>query len=279
MLSLLAIADGGAALEATIAAATHFARLVGGEAQALHVRDALADHRSGHSAYAIGPAIDATLKAGEAKAATRAAAARAVYERLAAGLSNTRFIDTDGDEDARATAYGRLCDIIVIGRPGADQAKPEPAHVRAAVFHTGRGVMVVPPQWQPGAIDHAVVAWNGTPQAARALGHALPLLRHAAKVTVASADKGDEEGIQPDASAVADYLTRRGVKASAARFDPGAGSARARGRALLNCLAAQAGDFLVMGAYGEPGMLRFLGLGGATGKVITGCPAPVLLAH
>ena len=279
MLSLLAIADDGAALEATIAAATHFARLVGGDAQALHVRDALADHRAGHSAYAIGPAIDATLKAGEAKAATRAAAARAVYERLAAGLPNARFIDTDGDEDALAASYGRLCDIIVIGRPGADSAKPEPEHVRAAVFHTGRGVMVVPPRWQPGAIDHAVVAWNGSPQAARALGHAIPFLRHAATVTVATAGRDGEDDVQPDAPAVAEYLERRGVKASAERFDPGAGSARARGRALLGYLAAQGGDFLVMGAYGEPGMLRFLGLGGATGKVITGCPAPVLLAH
>jgi len=26
-------------------------------------------------------------------------------------------------------------------------------------------------------------------------------------------------------------------------------------------------------------MLRFLGLGGATGKVITGCPVPVLMSH
>jgi len=279
MLSILAIADGGATLEATLSAATHFARLVGGDAQALHVRDALADHRSGHSAYAVGAALDATLKAGEAKAAARADVARKAYERLAAGLPNPKFIDTDGDEGAKATAYGRMCDVIVIGRPGADETKPEPEHVRAAIFNSGRAVMVVPPQWRPSAINHAVVAWNGSRQAARALGHAIPILRHTGKVTVASADNDGKEGALPDAGAVADYLNGRGIKAVAARFDAGAGSSRARGRALLGYLAQQGGELLVMGAYGEPGMLRFLGLGGATGKVITGCPVPVLLAH
>jgi nucleotide-binding universal stress UspA family protein len=34
-----------------------------------------------------------------------------------------------------------------------------------------------------------------------------------------------------------------------------------------------------MGAYGSAGMLRFLGLGGATGKVITACKVPVFLAR
>jgi nucleotide-binding universal stress UspA family protein len=38
-------------------------------------------------------------------------------------------------------------------------------------------------------------------------------------------------------------------------------------------------DLLVMGAYGEQGLLRFLGLGGATGKVIAACRVPVLLAR
>jgi nucleotide-binding universal stress UspA family protein len=40
-----------------------------------------------------------------------------------------------------------------------------------------------------------------------------------------------------------------------------------------------AADLLVMGAYGQDGVLRFLGLGGATGKVITACKVPVLLAR
>ena len=38
-------------------------------------------------------------------------------------------------------------------------------------------------------------------------------------------------------------------------------------------------DLLVMGAYGHGELSNFLGLGGATAKVIAACPIPLLLAH
>ncbi|HEX9327794.1 MAG TPA: universal stress protein [Reyranella sp.] len=34
-----------------------------------------------------------------------------------------------------------------------------------------------------------------------------------------------------------------------------------------------------MGAYGHGELSNFLGLGGATAKVIAACPIPLLLAH
>ena len=39
------------------------------------------------------------------------------------------------------------------------------------------------------------------------------------------------------------------------------------------------GDLLVMGAYGRGQVMSFLGLGGATGKVISSCRVPVFMAH
>jgi len=62
-------------------------------------------------------------------------------------------------------------------------------------------------------------------------------------------------------------------------IDPGAVSGRARGRALLDYTHGKGADLLVMGAYGRGQVLSFLGLGGATGKVIASCRVPLLLAH
>ena len=62
-------------------------------------------------------------------------------------------------------------------------------------------------------------------------------------------------------------------------MDPGTVSGRARGRALLDYTKEKGADLLVMGAYGHGGMTSFLGLGGATAKVIAACPVPLLLAH
>jgi nucleotide-binding universal stress UspA family protein len=278
MICMLAIADGGKALEPVCAAAAHFARLLGGQAHALHVRDSLAVERSSHAAFAIGPAVGDVLNSADRKSAARADIARRAYERTAADLPNPNFIDTDGDEAERVTAHGRLADLIVIGRPGADESKPEPEHVKAAIFESGRPVMVVPPQWKPGKLGRAVVAWNGSRQAARALGASVPLLRHADEVTVVSAGNDEDDPSRPDTDSVTAYLARHGISASAGEFD-GSGSARARGRALLGYVVKEYAGLLVMGAYGTAGMLRFLGLGGATAKVITGCPVPVLMAH
>ena len=38
-------------------------------------------------------------------------------------------------------------------------------------------------------------------------------------------------------------------------------------------------DLLVMGAYGRGQVMSFLGLGGATGKVISSSRVPLLMAH
>jgi nucleotide-binding universal stress UspA family protein len=56
-------------------------------------------------------------------------------------------------------------------------------------------------------------------------------------------------------------------------------SSRGRGRLLLRYAEEADADLLVMGAYGHGRMTHFLGLGGATAKVISGCRVPVLLAH
>ncbi len=53
--------------------------------------------------------------------------------------------------------------------------------------------MVAPPDAKAGSMDRVVVAWNGSAQAARAVGYSLPFLIKATQVTVlvADADSGE----------------------------------------------------------------------------------------
>jgi nucleotide-binding universal stress UspA family protein len=276
MKSVLAVADGGPALEATIKAAGHLADLTQGQLDVLHVRDALALQGRLADAALTDGGTEMVMEASQRADDARATAARAAFDRLTAGVKQARFLDRQGDEASMVAAWGRVSDIIVVGRPGSDAAKPEPPHVRAAIFDSSRPVLVVPPQWEPRPVAHALVTWNGSAQAARAVGYAMPLLELAGRVTVLSVGAPGERA---PTSFVLAYLARHGVNATAAEFDAGGGSARARGRALLGQADALGADLLVMGAYGEQGLLRFLGLGGATGKVIAACKVPVLLAR
>jgi len=79
--------------------------------------------------------------------------------------------------------------------------------------------------------------------------------------------------------ALIEYLGCWGVKPVVEAFDPGSNSGRARGRGLLQHAQGMNADLLVMGAYGQGRMMQFLGLGGATAKVITGNTMPLLLTH
>ena len=127
-----------------------------------------------------------------------------------------------------------------------------------------------------GPFNSVVVAWNGSMQAARALEYALPFLQKAAKVTLLIVGaKAEDVG----APYLARNLSRQGFTPVIDAIDPGAVSGRARGRALLGYAHDKGTDLLVMGAYGRGQVMSFLGLGGATGKVISSCRVPLLLAH
>jgi len=275
MKSVLAVADGGPASEAIMLAAGYAAGLCTGQVDVMHVRDALAINETAPAAFMIEGATEAIIEEGEHTASERAARTIQIYERLAPKLPKPRYVEFAGDEAEVVIARGRVADLIVVGRPGSDPVKPEPAHVPAAIFECARPVIVVPPTWRPQALQHALIAWNGSSQAARAIGYSLPLLQQAATVTV-MAPAGDDS---VDSAELVEYLDRNAVKATAIEFEIGAGSARTRGKALLREVEQVGADLLVMGAYGQQGILRFLGLGGATGKVISACKVPVLLAH
>ena len=74
-------------------------------------------------------------------------------------------------------------------------------------------------------------------------------------------------------------LGRHGIAATIDTAKFSALTGRGRGRALLGYAKDKGADLLVMGAYGHGELSNFLGLGGATAKVIAACPIPLLLAH
>src|SRR6185503_17380838 len=147
--------------------------------------------------------------------------------------------------------------------------------VEAALYECARAAIIAPPTAGSGNFNSIVVAWNGSFQAARALEYAMPFLEKATQVTLlVVGSKPDDVG----ASYLARNLARNNINATIDAIDPGAVSGRARGRALLNYTHDKNVDLLVMGAYGRGQVLSFLGLGGATGKVISSCGVPLLLA-
>lgn len=118
----------------------------------------------------------------------------------------------------------------------------------------------------------AMVAWNGSAQAAAALRAALPLLVGGRPVTLVSV--GEEDGAFPATDALR-YLSRHDVHAELKVVERGSVTAEERLEQEAEALGA---GLIVMGAFGR-GRLRETLFGGATQYLVTSGRFPLLLAH
>jgi nucleotide-binding universal stress UspA family protein len=173
-------------------------------------------------------------------------------------------------------AESAYADLLILGAPGGnrDGGGPPPGFVESVILQSGTPALLVPQPHRQETIGECVlVAWNGSPQAARALKAALPLLHRAAQVHVASWAR------QPPGAPFSGvdarwWLQRHGIDARVHRRDPAAHVDEGV-RALASELAA---DLVVMGSYGRS-RIREQVFGGVTRGLLARLPAPVLMAH
>jgi len=182
----------------------------------------------------------------------------------------------EGDIAATATLHARYFDLTVVGQ-GLDIEEPAalrslPEHLALAV---GRPVLVVPRYGTFRTLgEHVLVAWNGSREATRAVGDAMPLLERARRVTVLSIDPQDPAGRRPGAD-IALHLARHGIKVEASDTP---GTDITVGDVILSYAADRGVDLMVMGAYGHTRMREML-LGGVTRHLLQHMTVPVLMSH
>lgn len=169
--------------------------------------------------------------------------------------------------------YGRVFDLIVLGRPGRAAQNPRMAPLEAALFESGRPVLIMPPT-PPTELGHNVlVAWNGSTEQARTNAFAMPLLRGADDVTVLTVEGGMTPGPTGDEAAL--HLVRNGVPATAVTVAP---AGRTTGETILDHAQLRGCDLIVKGAYAQS-RLRQMIFGGATRHILAHATLPVLMAH
>jgi nucleotide-binding universal stress UspA family protein len=176
-------------------------------------------------------------------------------------------------EDMHIGSYGRTFDLIVLGRPGRAPQDPRMPPLEAALFDSGRPVLLVPPTAPKSIGRNILVAWNASTEQARTNAYALALLRAADQVTVLTVEGGTEPG--PSCEEATRHLRRNGVKATALIVKPGS---KGRGEVILEQAAALGCDLLVKSAYTQS-RLRQMIFGGATRHILSHANLPVLMAH
>jgi len=269
--SILAVSEGGPDAVMSFRLAARIAALFDGTVDAVH----FAEHREHESDITV-QSMPFLSRLSDDRVKARALESQRAFGELLASLKGATFTGDEAMTRDELVRSGRFASLVVIGRPGADDENISPETVKAAIYDCARPVVIAPPDLKAGPIASVVIAWNGSSQAARAVGSALPFLAKATKVTLLVADAEPEEVAAP---LLVRNLGRRGIAATVDTAKFHALTGRGRGRALLGYAKDKGADLLVMGAYGHGELSNFLGLGGATAKVIAACPIPLLLAH
>jgi nucleotide-binding universal stress UspA family protein len=143
----------------------------------------------------------------------------------------------------------------------------------AALFESGRPVLLAPPQPPRSIGDTILIAWNCSTEQARATALAMPLLQKAKRVIVCTVEGATVPG--PTGEQMARYLRLNDVPTEAVTASAGQ---RRPGEVLLAQCEVFGCDLLVKGAYTQS-RLRQMIFGGTTQHVITKATLPVLLAH
>jgi len=188
------------------------------------------------------------------------------------GTATARFIEYEGKQVDAVQHFGRLSDLICVPQP--DDKGLGANTLKSALFSSGRPVMMCPATENvPDDLgNHIAIAWNGSLEASRAVGLAMPLIEAASKVTIISSKA---TGHTATAAELQRYLELKNVSAEVRMFVPAGGHV---GGQLLEESSAAGAGVLVMGAYHESYERESL-FGGNSQTVVKEAKIPVVMVH
>lgn len=195
-----------------------------------------------------------------------------------AGLSaESRMLSATiaGAADAFA-ALARRFDLIVVPQVTPDTITPDELLMEAALFESGRPMVIVPYiQKSPANLDRVICCWDGSRTAARAISDAMPLLKKSKAVDLVIVGKGKMSDKELTGADMGAHLARHGLNVEVKNIPaPDVDVANV----VLSYAADTDAGLIVMGGYGHSRLREYI-LGGATRSILQSMTVPVLMAH
>jgi nucleotide-binding universal stress UspA family protein len=168
-----------------------------------------------------------------------------------------------------------LNDLIIMGHPAEPKRRAlANSHIGDTLMHVRIPVLVIPDNHKTFDFRNvAMVAWDGSREAANALRQAVPLLAMAKEVHLVTVE--DEKEVLFPATDASEYLSRHGIKSEL--HDRKADEIMTEYELDRYAKNLDAG-YLVMGAYSRNRAREYL-FGGVTRYMLHDAAMPLLLAH
>lgn len=192
------------------------------------------------------------------------------------GVARTAWHVAEGYVPDALAHIGTWHDLLVLD-VNDDETWGSPTDVASLVLTSHLPAIVVPEHARKAKLDCIALAWNGAPEAVRAIHAALPLLERADRVVLLRGEQRNgflditwKPPFEIDA-----LLARHGIAFE--EHDGGPDDEHA-GEVLLAACDKVGANLLVMGAYGRTRFSEWA-LGGATRHVLNHARLPVFMRH
>jgi nucleotide-binding universal stress UspA family protein len=288
MKTILVPASGSSTDEPVFATALAAAQALAAHLDFYHVRLSAdqAAARAPYVAFCVGEALPAALQVLTEDTSRLSEAAREHMQSFCGrygveirdrpqyghGVSASFLEENDYGCD-RLMLLARHSDLVVFGRRSYIDYLPS-FLLEDTLMGCGRPILIAPDYSPTTLLGTVVVGWKETPQCARALSAAYPLLRQAEKVILLNVVEGGS-GIHESLEHLAQQLKWHNMSVETHSITNTASIAtQGVGRAAADLGA----DLLVVGAYGRRHLREVL-FGGVTQSLLEHASMPVLMMH
>jgi nucleotide-binding universal stress UspA family protein len=255
---------------------------------AISIAEAFQAHVAG-IAFAYEPVVAPTVVDGlsaawiDTQRSERLAAAQAAIERFETAArragSSAEHRVLEASFGAAPTLFGsitRRFDLSVVGQTKPDGIVTDDLFIEAALFESGRPVIVVPYIQTLGLkLDRVLVCWDAKRSAARAVGDAMPFLQRSKSIQIVTVSKGRRANDEIPGADIGEHLARHGLKVEVRQLVAEDINVT---NAILSHAADSAADFIVMGGYGHTRIREFV-FGGTTLGMLRSMTVPILMSH
>ncbi|MEN3974258.1 universal stress protein [Emcibacter sp. SYSU 3D8] len=216
------------------------------------------------------------------KASPGSAEAKVLYARMAEdnGFSmiakprreaGAVWMEKAGSPDRILAIEGPVSDLVVVSRPAQGGGTVARVVLMAALLNSSKPVLVLPHSRPSVTGKRIAIAWNQSPEAARAVTAALPLLQLAEQVSIITSGRETKPG--PKSSQLANYLRFWGIDSKRVTVRKAHDA-----QSILDGYRSSKSDLLVMGAY-STSRLRQRMFGGVTQFMLQHADIPVFMLH
>ena len=184
------------------------------------------------------------------------------------------WVDATGFIARSIEDHAGLIDLILLSSDAQGKLFPHMADaIGDLLIGLGKPILVVPAVARGFNLSGRVlVAWDGSDNAEAALKASIPLLQHAADVTLFHVD---DKSLKLPIEDAARYLSRHNIEPTIKRQVAGMDSA---GKAILTEAVSGLYDYVVLGAYGHGETIEKI-FGGTTHRMLHNSPIPMFMAH